>query len=101
MSCRLASQPPISMWLLFNRIKDYPEPQLAILPPPLDMWLRRRRTFARWLRSTLSKHGPLWIGTAILYPSIYRHVRILKAPSGDGSFDGNVATLVDSDGGHE
>ena len=49
----------------------------------------------------LQAHGPVWIGTAILYPTIYRHVRILRALFGDGTFDGTTATLVDPDGGRE
>lgn len=48
----------------------------------------------------LTAHGPLWVGTAIFSNTItYRHVRVLRGLSGDGTFDGTIAQIVNSDGG--
>lgn len=50
----------------------------------------------------LKAHGPLWVGTAIFSStSIYRHVRILRGVTGDGTFDGTTAVIVDPDGGRD
>lgn len=50
----------------------------------------------------LTAHGPLWVGTAIFSPTkTYRHVRILRGLSGDGTFGGTTARIVDPDGGRD
>lgn len=49
----------------------------------------------------LQGHGPLWIGTAMFYPTTYRHVRVVRGLFGDGTFDGTQATIVDPSGGRE
>jgi Papain-like cysteine protease AvrRpt2 len=50
--------------------------------------------------SLLTSHGPLWVGAAISDAgSLYRHVRILAGITGDGTFDGTIAWIVDPSGG--
>lgn len=50
----------------------------------------------------LTAHGPLWVGTAIFSPTLtYRHVRILRGVTGDGTFGGTTAWIVDPDGGRD
>jgi hypothetical protein len=44
----------------------------------------------------LTTYGPLWIGTAIFSGTkVYKHVRVLYALKGDGTFDGTIASLID------
>lgn len=50
----------------------------------------------------LTAHGPLWVGTAIFSSTkVYRHVRILRGVTGDGTFGGTTARIVDPDGGRD
>ena len=52
--------------------------------------------------SLLTAHGPLWVGTAIFSATkVYRHVRILRGVTGDGTFGGTTARVVDPDGGRD
>lgn len=50
----------------------------------------------------LKAHGPLWVGTAIFSADkVYRHVRIVRGISGDGSFNGTLVSVIDPNGGRE
>ncbi len=47
-------------------------------------------------------HGPLWVGPAIFSATlIYRYVRTLRGLTGDGTFSGTTARIVDPDGGND
>jgi hypothetical protein len=48
----------------------------------------------------LQAHGPLWVGTAIFYGDrTYRHVRVVRGISGDGTEDGSRLAVIDPAGG--
>jgi hypothetical protein len=44
----------------------------------------------------LASHGPLWVASDLAAPgSFRRHVRVLRGVSGDGTFDGTSAWVLD------
>jgi hypothetical protein len=50
----------------------------------------------------LAKFGPLWIGTAIFSPDhVYKHVRVIRGISWDGTPDNSNLIIIDPDGGRE
>jgi hypothetical protein len=53
--------------------------------------------------SLLRAHGPLWVGSRldVNTANSRRHIRVLRGISGDGTFDGSTAWVVDPDGGRD
>lgn len=51
----------------------------------------------------LAAHGPLWVASRLDKGSSNsrRHIRVLRGTSGDGSFDGTTAFVLDPDGGRD
>ncbi len=50
----------------------------------------------------LKDRGPLWIGTAIFGANrTYKHVRVVRGISGDGTGDGTILSILDPDGGRD
>ncbi len=53
--------------------------------------------------SLLRAHGPLWVGSRLDVKTTIsrRHIRVLRGITGDGTFDGSTAWVVDPDGGRD
>jgi hypothetical protein len=53
--------------------------------------------------SLLKAHGPLWVGSRLDKGTAKsrRHIRVLRGVTGDGSFDGSTAWVLDPDGGRD
>lgn len=50
----------------------------------------------------LRQYGPLWVGTAIVGTNhVYRHVRVVRGVSGDGTGAGTRLKVLDPDGGRD
>lgn len=87
----------------FNSNSGLPGPAVAELAAALHLSVEAPQSWTpEGYANLLKLHGPLWIGTAIFDPaSTYRHVRILRGVTGDGTFDGTTAWIVDPDGGRD
>jgi hypothetical protein len=75
-------------------------PEIADLARALTLSAEAPQNYTARGYAALLQNGPLWAGTAIIYPDrIYRHVRIVHGIHGDGTERGSTLDIVDPDGG--